>query len=213
MNYYSPINGRIWDLNLFKWELSKLYKNIYDFELKDIDGKLVKFSKFQGRVLLIVNVASQCGFTPQYSGLQKLYETYRDQGLSVLAFPCNDFGAQEPDADSVVKNFCEQKYRVTFDLFSKLSILGREKAPLYQCLYDYNLKSQGAGGLRSTLFKLIKWFLHRKKGVLAPRENEAEWNFHKFLVGKDGVPVASFLSEVAPDSQTLAKTIEEELRK
>ena len=192
--------------------MKPLDKNIYNFEAQTIAGEAIKFSKFQGRVLLIVNVASECGFTPQYSGLQKLYEKYRDQGLSVLAFPCNDFGTQEPGSDEEIKDFCQKNYQVTFDLFSKVSVLGPQKLPLYQYLYGCKLEHPGGGGVRSQIFALVKWMLYRIKGKHVPGKNEAQWNFHKFLVGKDGIPVASFLSEVAPDSHVLIQKLEEELQ-
>jgi glutathione peroxidase len=190
-----------------------LEKNIYKYEVRSIDGKLLSLSKFEGRVMLVVNVASNCGFTSQYSSLQKLYEEYKDQGLSILAFPCNDFGAQEPGANKDIKFFCHNSFNVTFDLFSKTSVLGPQKLDLYQYLYDFGLEPQGVGGFRSKIFKLVKWLLYRIKGVWVPERNEAQWNFHKFLIGKNGIPVASFLSEVTPDSNILVQKVEEELRK
>jgi glutathione peroxidase len=188
-------------------------KNIYNFEAKTIDGEVVRFTKFEGRVLLIVNVASNCGFTPQYSELQDLYEEYERHGLSVLAFPCNDFGAQEPDDDGKIKSFCQNKFNVTFDLFSKVSVLGPQKLDLYQYLYDCGLKPEGGGGGRSRIFGLLKWILYKLKGKCMPGNNEVKWNFHKFLIGKNGIPVASFLSEVAPNSSILILKLEEELKK
>ena len=188
-------------------------KNIYNFEAQTIAGEAIKLSKFQGRVLLIVNVASECGFTSQYSGLQKLYEKYRDQGLSVLALPCNDFGSQEPGSNEEIKNFCQDNFQLTFDLFSKVSVLGPQKLPLYQYLYGCRLEHQGGGGIRSQLFALVKWVLYRIKRIQVPGKNEAQWNFHKFIVGKNGIPVASFLSEVGPDSHVLIQKLEEELQK
>ena len=188
-------------------------KSIYNFDVQSISGDVCKLANFEGRVLLIVNVASNCGFTPQYSDLQKLYEKYSEQGLSILAFPCNDFGAQEPNNDEKIKGFCQTNYNVTFDLFSKVSVLGPQKLDLYQYLYDCGLKHQGGGGWRSRIFGLVKSMLYRIKGKYAPSKNEAQWNFHKFLVGKNGIPVASFLSEVAPNSSILTFQLEEELKK
>ena len=188
-------------------------KSIYKFDVQSISGEVCKLSNFEGRVLLIVNVASNCGFTPQYSDLQKLYEKYSEQGLSILAFPCNDFGAQEPNNDEKIKGFCQTNYNVTFNLFSKVSVLGPQKLDLYQYLYDCGLKHQGGGGWRSRIFGLVKRILYRIKGKYAPSKNEAQWNFHKFLVGKNGIPVASFLSEVAPNSSILTFQLEEELKK
>jgi len=195
------------------WGIKLLQKNVYKFEVQSIDGEMSSLSKFQGRVLLIVNVASHCGFTPQYLGLQELYEKYQGQGLSILAFPSNDFGAQEPGADEEIKDYCENNFKVTFDLFSKVSVLGPQKLDLYQYLYDCGLKHQGEGGIRSQIFGLVKWVLYRIKGKWKPEKNEAQWNFHKFLVGKNGIPVASFLSEVVPDSSILIHRLEEELKK
>ena len=188
-------------------------KSIYNFDVQSISGEVCKLSNFEGRVLLIVNVASNCGFTPQYSDLQKLYEKYSEQGLSILAFPCNDFGAQEPNNDEKIKGFCQKNFNVTFNLFSKVSVLGPQKLDLYQYLYDCGLKHQGGGGWRSRIFGLVKSILYRIKGKYAPSKNEAQWNFHKFLVGKNGIPVASFLSEVAPNSSILTFQLEEELKK
>lgn len=190
-----------------------LHKNIYDFEAQSIDGEVSSLSNFRGRVVLIINVASHCGFTPQYSGLQKLYEQYRDQGLSILAFPSNDFGAQEPGDDEEIKQFCQKNFNVTFDLFSKVPVLGPQKLDLYRYLYDCGLMHQGGDGFRAQTFGLVKWVLHRLKGKWVPGKNEAQWNFHKFLVGKNGIPVASFLSEVEPDSNILTSRLEEELEK
>ena len=188
-------------------------KSIYNFDVQSISGEVCKLSNFEGRVLLIVNVASNCGFTPQYSDLQKLYEKYSEQGLSILAFPCNDFGAQEPNNDEKIKGFCQKNFNITFNLFSKVSVLGPQKLDLYQYLYDCGLKHQGGGGWRSQIFGLVKRILYRIKGKYAPSKNEAQWNFHKFLVGKNGIPVASFLSEVAPNSSILTFQLEEELKK
>ena len=193
--------------------MKSLAKNIYKFEMRSIDGELLSLSKFEGRVVLVVNVASNCGFTSQYSSLQKLYEKYKGQGLSVLAFPCNDFGAQEPGENKDIKFFCHNSFNVTFDLFSKTSILGPQKLDLYQYLYDCCLEPQGVGGFGSKIFRLVKWVLYRIKGVWVPERNEAQWNFHKFLIGRNGIPVASFLSEVSPNSNTLILQLQEELRR
>lgn len=193
--------------------MKPIEKNIYNFEATSISGEIVKLSKYQGRVLLIVNVASKCGFTPQYLDLQKLYEKYKDRRLRVLAFPCNDFGHQEPGENDEIKSFCQNNFKVTFDLFSKVNVLGSAKHPLYQYLYDCGLLHQGGGGGRSQLFSLVKWVLYRVKGDQVPVEAEAKWNFHKFLVSKKGIPVASYLSEVKPDNKMLIDKLEEELQK
>lgn len=186
---------------------------IYTFEVDTNDGCSLMLSNYRGKVLLIVNVASKCGFTPQYEGLQKLYEKYREQGLTILAFPSNDFAGQEPASDKDISSFCREKFQITFDLFSKVSVLGPQTLPLYQYLYDCQLVPKGEDGFRSKMFGLVKWVLYRIKGEHVPGKNEAQWNFHKFLVGKNGVPVASFLSEVAPDSKLLIEQLEVELGK
>ena len=193
--------------------MKPLGQNIYNFEVQTINGELYRLSKYQGRVLLIVNVASNCGFTPQYLSLQKLYEKYSEQGLSVLAFPCNDFGAQEPGTNEDIKLFCQKSFNITFDLFRKASVIGPQKIELYKYLYACCLTPQGQGGFGSKIFKLVKWVLQRIKGQWIPEENQVQWNFHKFLIGRNGMPVASFLSEVSPDSNILILKVEEELRK
>jgi glutathione peroxidase len=193
--------------------MKSLGENIYNFEVQSITGEVLRLSKFEGRVLLIVNVASNCGFTSQYASLQKLYEKYRDKGFSILAFPSNDFGAQEPGANKDIKFFCHNNFNVTFDLFNKASVLGPEKLDLYKYIYDFGLRHQGTGGFGSKIFRLVKWILHRTKGNRVPEKNEAQWNFHKFLIGKNGQPVASFLSEVDPGSNLLLQKLEKELSK
>ncbi|MFM8891531.1 MAG: glutathione peroxidase, partial [Planctomycetia bacterium] len=142
-------------------------------------GTPVDLGSYKGKVVLIVNVASRCGYTPQYAGLQKLYETYKDKGLVVLGFPANEFGAQEPGTDPQISEFCSSKYGVTFDMFSKIVVKGADKAPLYKALTE---GSTPAG--------------------------EVAWNFEKFLVGRDGAIVGRFKSGVAPDDAKLTAAIE-----
>src|SRR5690349_19265474 len=110
--------------------------SIHDFALKAIDGKTISLNQFKGQVMLVVNVASQCGFTPQYEGLEKLYETYKAQGFVITGFPANNFGEQEPGTDAEIQTFCKSKYGVTFPMFSKISVAGADKAPLYRFLTD-----------------------------------------------------------------------------
>ena len=137
-------------------------KTVYDFEVKDISGKSVSLNQFKNKVLLIVNVASKCGFTPQYKDLEEIYKKYNDQGLEILAFPCNQFGSQEPGNSEEIKNFCNLNYNVTFPIFSKINVNGDESIELYTFL-----KESLPGILGS---KAIKW------------------NFTKFLVDRNGVP-------------------------
>ena len=158
---------------------------IYNFALKSIDGKDVSLSQYRGRALLLVNVASQCGYTPQYEGLQKIYSKYKDRGLVVLGFPANNFGAQEPGTDQEIKTFCSTRYNVTFPIFSKISVKGPDKHPLYQYLTDATTDPKFAG--------------------------EIKWNFNKFLIDKQGNIAARFDSKEAPESETVVAAIEKAL--
>ncbi len=154
-------------------------KSIYDFEVKDINGKSVSLKDYAGKTLLIVNVASKCGFTPQYTELEQIYKEYKSQGLEILAFPCNQFGAQEPGDAEEIKKFCSLTYDVSFPLFSKIDVNGSDAAPVYTYL-----KESLPGILGS---KLIKW------------------NFTKFLVDKDGKPVQRYAPNDTP--KEIAKDI------
>jgi glutathione peroxidase len=152
--------------------------------VKKIDGSPVDLSKYKGKVVLVVNVASKCGYTGQYAGLQKLYDGYKDKGFVILGFPANDFGSQEPGSDSEIATFCSSKYGVTFDMFSKVVVKGADKAPLYKSLTE---------------------------GSTPP--GEVGWNFEKFLIGRDGKIVGRYKSNVAPDDGKLNAAIEAELAK
>ena len=153
---------------------------IYSIALKDIDGKETSLKAYGGKVLLIVNVASKCGYTPQYEGLEALSKKYQEQGLLVLGFPCNDFGSQEPGSEQEIKEFCTAKFNVTFPLFSKLHVKGSEQHPLYAALTGNN----------------------------SPFPGPVKWNFGKFLIGRDGEIVARFDSAVEPAAPQLTKAIE-----
>jgi glutathione peroxidase len=155
--------------------------NVYGFTVKDIDGKDASLSSYKGKVSLFVNVASKCGFTPQYKDLEALWQEYKGKGLEVLGFPSNDFGGQEPGTEAEIKQFCSLKYNVSFPMFAKVKVKGAEKAPLYAALSE-------TGG-------------------------EPKWNFHKYLVGKDGNVIASYKSGVGPQSPELLKDIEAALAK
>lgn len=159
--------------------------NILDLTVKDINGKEIKLSNYKGKVLLIVNVASKCGYTPQYEGLEKIYENYKNKGFEILAFPCNDFGAQEPGTNEEIKEFCSTKYNVTFPLFDKIKVIGKEKSPLYERLINSKNVEQG----------------------------DVKWNFEKFLIDKNGDIVARFRSKVKPESDEIISAIEKELSK
>ncbi len=153
-------------------------------EVKKIDGTAVDLAKYKGKVVLVVNVASRCGYTPQYTGLQKLYETYKDKGLVVLGFPANEFGGQEPGSDTDIATFCSSKYGVTFDMFSKVVVKGPNKSPLYKTLTES-----------------------------ATPPGEVSWNFEKFLIGRDGAIVGRYKSAVAPEDAKLTGAIEAALGK
>ena len=146
--------------------------NIYDIHIKDSSSKEVSMSKFEGKTLLIVNVASKCGLTPQYKGLQSLYEEYKDRNFVVLGFPCNQFGGQEPGTNSEINNFCEVNYSVTFPIFSKIKVNGPDSHPL---------------------FKLLK---NDKPGIF--RTESIKWNFTKFLVNSSGKIIDRFSPRVEP---------------
>ncbi len=145
---------------------------VYLFKVKDMDGNMVPLSKYKGKVLLIVNVASKCGFTPQYAGLEKLYEKYKDKGLVILGFPCNQFMSQEPGTDAEIKTFCSTKYNVTFPLFDKIEVNGDNTIPLYQFL---------------------------KKAELDKGRPDIGWNFNKFLIDRSGHPVKRYVSKQKPE--------------
>jgi glutathione peroxidase len=153
-------------------------------EMKGIDGKPVDLAAYKGKVVLVVNVASRCGYTGQYAGLQKLYDSQKDKGLVILGFPANDFGAQEPGSDAQIAEFCSAKYGVTFPMFAKITVKGPDKAPLYKSLTE-----------------------------AADPKGEVSWNFEKFLIGKDGAVIGRFKSGVAPDDAKLVQAIEAALAK
>ncbi|MBN0975455.1 MULTISPECIES: glutathione peroxidase [unclassified Gordonia (in: high G+C Gram-positive bacteria)] len=156
--------------------------SVYDFTATGIDGDPVELSQFQGSPLLIVNTASQCGFTPQYRGLEALHRDYADKGLRVLGFPCDQFGHQEPGDEEEIKNFCSLTYEVTFPMFAKVDVNGPDAHPLFA------------------------WLRDQKSGVLGGR---IKWNFTKFLIGRDGSVVARYSPTTKPEK--LAGSIEEQL--
>ena len=156
--------------------------SLYDFTYTDIDGKPAKLDKYRGKSVLIVNVASKCGLTPQYAGLEALYKKHAEDGLVVLAFPCNQFGNQEPGTEAEIKELCSLNYGVTFPLFSKVEVNGDNRTPLY------------------------KWLIEKTDG------KDIEWNFAKFLVSKDGQTVQRFASRVKPDDPAFVEAVEKSLR-
>ena len=157
---------------------------IYDYKLESLDGKAVDMSKYQGKVLLIVNTASKCGYTKQYAGLQALAEKYKAQGLEVLGFPANNFGGQEPGNATEIGEFCQKNYGVTFDLFAKSSVQGADKSP---------------------------FFTYLTETANPAKTGEIAWNFEKFLVSRDGQLVERYKSAVTPESDLLTQDIEKQL--
>jgi glutathione peroxidase len=161
-------------------------KSVLDFTMKGIDGNDVKLDTYSGKVLLLVNVASKCGYTPQYKGLESVYEKYKDQGLVVMGFPANNFFWQEPGTDQEIKTFCTTKYNVTFPMFAKISVKGSKIHPLYRFLTSKETNPEFAGSI--------------------------SWNFNKFLVDRSGKVVARFSSKDEPEGEKLVQAIEQALK-
>lgn len=166
--------------------ISAKNKSVLDFKMKDIDGKDVNLKKYKGDVFLIVNTASKCGYTPQYEGLETIYEKYKAQGFYVLGFPANNFGGQEPGSEKEIKEFCESKYKVTFPMFAKISVKGDDQDALYKFLTSKETNPNFAGDI--------------------------SWNFNKFLVNKKGEVVARFSSKDTPESEAVTSAIEKYLK-
>jgi glutathione peroxidase len=170
--------------------------------LKTIDGEDSNLGLFAGKVLLVVNTASKCGFTPQYEGLEALYEKYRDEGFAVLGFPSNDFGAQEPGSNAEIARFSSEEYGVDFPMFSKISVSGENRHPLYDELVTAQPMADGDEALRERL---------RQRGMETTSGADVSWNFEKFLIGRDGDVIARFSPDTAPDDDALISAIEREL--
>ncbi len=160
--------------------------SVYDYTLKTIDGQPMPLSSLKGKVVMLVNVASRCGYTPQYTGLESLYEKHKDQGFVIVGIPANNFGSQEPGTNAEIKTFCKSKYDVKFPMASKVSVAGSDQDPLYAYLTD-KAKNPASGG-------------------------EIKWNFTKFLVGRDGRIIERFESAVAPGDPALNAAVEEALK-
>ncbi|NTX04363.1 MULTISPECIES: glutathione peroxidase [Myxococcus] len=150
--------------------------SLHDLSANRLDGKAEKLSDFQGKVLVVVNTASECGYTPQYAGLEKLFQDYKDKGVVVLGFPSNDFGGQEPGSSEDIKKFCELRFKVSFPMFEKVKTKGDGQSPVY--------------------------------AFLAKNHDAPKWNFHKYVVGKDGQVKAGFPSKVTPESDELRKAVD-----
>jgi glutathione peroxidase len=170
-------------LSLLQVVSSYAADSIYNISLKDIDGKPTSLKAYEGKVMLIVNVASKCGYTPQYAGLEALHQKYKEKGFAVLGFPCNQFGGQEPGTNEEIKAFCSSTYQVTFPLFDKIEVNGPQRHPLYVWL----------------------------AGEGSPFPGAIKWNFNKFLIGRDGKILKRFDSKVKPDSAELVQAVEQAL--
>ena len=190
-----------------------LKQSLHKINVKAISGEEQVLSRFEGKVLLIVNVASRCGFTPQYLALQKLYEKYRGQGFRILAFPSNDFGRQEPAEDKEIEKFCINNFGISFNLFSKVRVLGPKQSPLYRYLQESDLVAVGKAGIKTMIMQFLTGIFLKIRGDVVPKSNDVRWNFHKFLIDKEGFPVARYSSEIEPDSPLLVKRLKAELRK
>jgi glutathione peroxidase len=164
---------------------SAMAASVYDFTMDSIERKPMPLSDFKGKVVLLVNVASRCGYTPQYTGLEALYEKYKDRGFVIIGVPANNFGGQEPGTNEEIKTFCKSKYSVTFPMMAKVSVKGADTTPLYQFLTAPETDSKFAG--------------------------EIKWNFTKFLVGKDGTILNRFESKVTPDDPDVIAAVEQAL--
>lgn len=160
---------------------------VYKYPLKTIDGDKTSLATYKGKVLMVVNVASACGYTPQYAALESVYEKYKDKGLVIVGIPANNFGGQESGTEAEIKTFCNRKYHVTFPMMSKVSVVGTDKTPLYQYLTDKTTDPNFSG--------------------------EIKWNFTKFLIARDGKPVNRFEPATTPDSPEVIAAIESALKK
>jgi len=156
--------------------------SVYDFTMKNIDGQDVKLDAYKGKVVMVVNVASKCGYTPQYEGLQALYDKYKDKGLVILGFPANNFMGQEPGTEAEIKEFCTSKYKVTFPMFAKISVKGEDQHPLYNYLTNKATDPQFSGDI--------------------------SWNFNKFVIDRNGNIVARFGSKDTPEGEAVVAAVE-----
>lgn len=178
--------------------------SVYDIPVEKITGEKTSLAEFKGKVILVVNVASKCGLTPQYEGLEKLYERYKDRGLVIAGFPANDFKSQEPGSNEEIQSFCTTNYGVKFPMFSKITVVGPDKHPLYQVLIasQPHAKSVSEIPFREKL---------KGYGIESNADPELLWNFEKFLVNRKGDVVQRFSPDTAPDAPAFIESIESEL--
>jgi glutathione peroxidase len=190
--------------------MSVLASPVYDIQVHRITGEGASLADYSGKVLLVVNVASQCGLTPQYTALETLYSRLKSSGLVVLGFPANDFGAQEPGSNAEIAAFCTSTYGVDFPMFQKIAVTGPDTHPLYQALVA--AQPTAIGPTRNSFRENLESFLRDvHPGTTTNPEPGILWNFEKFLIGRDGAVIARFSPEVTPDDPTLVATIESAL--
>ena len=178
--------------------------SVYDFQMTKMDGSKAALSEYKGKVLLMVNVASKCGLTPQYEGLEKIYNKYKEQGFAVLGFPANEFAAQEPGSNAEIQEFCRMNYGVDFPMFEKIVVKGEGQHPLYQ--YLTTTKPDATLNPNGKLMTILK-----EKNLLSGKESDIKWNFEKFLIGKQGQIVARFSPDVDPQDPMIIAALEKEL--
>lgn len=180
-------------------------ENVYQFKMKTINGVEKSLGDYKGEVLLVVNVASECGLTPQYEGLEKLYKQYHSKGFEVLGFPANEFGAQEPGSNQEIKEFCRTSFGVNFPMFEKIVVKGEAQHPLYKFLTETTKDS-----FLNPDGKLMGYL--EEKNLLGNIPHDIKWNFEKFLIGKDGVILKRFAPDVTPEDPMVIKEIEKALK-
>jgi len=180
--------------------------SIYDIPVHKISGEEATLAEFKGKVLLVVNVASKCGLTPQYEGLEKLYELYRGQGLVITGFPANDFKSQEPGSNEEIQTFCTSNFGVKFPMYSKITVVGADKHPLYESLTEAQPKAISVSDV--PFAKKLNGY-----GIETNPEPEILWNFEKFIVSRSGEVVGRFSPDTEPDAPELVAAIQEELSK
>ena len=176
---------------------------LYDIPVNKIDGSPARLGDYAGKVLLVVNVASKCGLTPQYEGLEKLYSSRRREGLEVLGFPANDFRSQEPGTNEEIASFCSTTYGVDFPMFQKITVTGPEKHPLYQALTSQRPQTDGGDSAMRTRLEGF--------GIKTGGPGEVLWNFEKFVVGRDGNVIARFAPDTPPDDPRLQAALDQAL--
>jgi len=173
--------------------------SLYDIPLSRIDGRPASLAEYRGKVLLVVNVASECGLTPQYEGLQNLFAEKRARGLEILGFPANNFGAQEPGTEAEIAAFCDAKYGVEFPMFAKISVVGADRHQLYDALVEAQPTAVGAEAMRKSLAGY---------GITPASDTDVMWNFEKFVIGRNGKVIARFAPDITPGDAGLNKVLD-----